>query len=99
MDVSPEGDPEAPEGDPEGTSPSWFKDVDSSGWLDDAIAGTAPSVREREEDVVGAVFRKLEQNQLWARRLCCCSAKYERATERKKKGSVCVGTDDSRTGR
>jgi len=56
MDISPEGDPGALERDPEGTSPRFFKDVDSSGWLDDAI--TAPQRRE------------LEQNQLWASRVC-----------------------------
>lgn len=47
MDISPEGDPEAPEGDPEGTSPRFIKDVDSSGALDDAIAGTT---RVQEEE-------------------------------------------------
>lgn len=52
----------SPEGDPEGTSPSWFNDVDSS--ARGAIADTAPCAREGEGGI------ELEQNQLVARRFC-----------------------------
>lgn len=81
VDVSPD------EGDPEGTSPRFFKDVDSSVVLGDAIAPEGEGKRGGfEADAKSAVGEK---------GLCCCSVRSAKRKKRRRGVFVC----DSRAGR